>query len=443
MRTAALAALCAAATTAHAGTATTGAAATARPGATTAGATTAGPTADPAPRVAAVPRTGPTVDAVVEQAPDTILDDDQPWIRPFAAVAGGFKFESIVNRPGATNEGRVTTLALSRFGVRAGVARGISIESEFEANAGPHGASAWEGQAAMSVRNQLVRVERGRLRVDAGRITDPASLDFVSDNVQDQLLTDGFTRGSLLASGFNRGNGVLGQVAATPWLPFGLTVNAANPVSTTQSLVVGGTFPPFARFYFAPYQYVGRDAANFPADEYHFVVVTPSVLIDRDRFAFHAAMQMFQVNTDTSRTDDQNIDGYNARASVMARFLDRRLRGFANASIVQNEVVDPDDGKRLSGEVYTGTSIGGGFDVTALDHASAGAQVVLVSDRQGTHPVASQWFVNVGTTYWLSPTTAIGSRFGLYRRCAPADATGGPCVVDGERSFFVTLRTQI
>ena len=70
-----------------------------------------------------------------------------------------------------------------------------------------------------------------------------------------------------------------------PGARLGLTINAANPVSTTQSLVVGGTFPPFARFYFAPYQYVGRDAANFPADEYHFVVVTPSVLVDRDRFA--------------------------------------------------------------------------------------------------------------------------------------------------------------
>lgn len=400
------------------------------------------PAAAPPRRVAAVPRVGPTSDAVVDEAPDAILAEDQPWIRPFAAVVGGFKFETLDNAPGDTREGRFVTVALSRFGLRAGVARGITIESEFEANAGPHGSSAWEGQAAMSVRNQLVRVERGRIRVDAGRITDPASLDFVSDNVGDQLLTDGFTRASLLASGFNRGNGVLGQVAVVPGVRFGLTVNAANPVSTTQSLVVGGTFPPFARFYFAPYQYVGRDAANFPADEYHFTVVTPSFLIDKDRFAIHAALQMFQVNTDTSRSDDQNIDGFNARGSVMGRFLDRRLRAFANASIVQNEVVDPDDGQRLSGEIYTGTSIGGGFDVTALDErAGAGAQVVLVSDRQGTNPVASQLYVNVGTTYWLSPTTAIGSRFALYRRCEVR--SGDTCTVDGERSFFVTLRTSI
>ena len=105
-------------------------------------------------------------------------------------------------------------------------------------------------------------------------------------------------------------------------------------------------------------------------------------------------------------------------------------------------MVDPDDGQRLSGEVYTGTSIGGGVDVTALDdRAGAGAQVVLVSDRQGHNPVASQLYVNVGTTYWLSPTTAIGSRFALYRRCEVR--TGDTCTVDGERSFFITLRTSI
>jgi len=394
-------------------------------------------------------KTGPTVDAAVtpgtDDTPADAPADAQPWIRPFVAVVGGLEIETLVNRPGDNREGRAVTVALSRFGMRAGVAKGIYIESEFEANAGPHGSSAWEGQAALSVRNQLVRIERGRFRADAGRITDPASLDFVSDHVLDQLLTDGFTRGALLASGFNRGNGVLGQVELIPGGRLGLSVNAANPVSTTSSLVVGGTFPPFARFYFAPYQYVGRDAANFPADEYHFVMVTPSALLDRERFAVHAALQMFQVNTNTSRRDDQHIDGYNARVTAMARFLDRRLRAFGSASIVQNEVVDPDDGTRLSGELYTGTSVGGGLDVDAPPiggrRAGAGVQLSLVRDRQGARALADQLFVNVGTTYWLGETTALGARFALYRRCE--DLEGDGCTVDGERSFFMTLRTQI
>ncbi len=393
-------------------------------------------------RVAVAPTQGPTVDAAIEPAdPAAAPTGDRPWLRPFAAVVGGLEIETLVNRPGDTREGRAVTVALSRFGLRAGVAPGIYLESEMEANAGPHGASAWEGQAALSVRNQLVRIERGRYRVDAGRITDPASLDFVSDHVKDQLLTDGYTRGALLASGFNRGNGVFGQVELIPGGRVGLTVNAANPVSTTSSLVVGGTFPPFARFYFAPYQYVGRDAANFPADEYHFVMVTPSFAIDRERFAVHGALQMFQVNTDTSRRDDQKIDGFNARVTAMGRFLDGRLRGFGSASIVQNEVVDPDDGSRLSGEIYTGTSLGGGLDVNAGSRAGAGVQVALVRDRQGARALADQLFVNVGTTYWIAKETAFGARFGLYRRCE--DLEGDGCTVDGERSFFMTLRTQI
>lgn len=381
--------------------------------------------------------------AALAAAPGVAVADDatKPWIRPFAAIVGGLEIESLVNRPGDEREGRAVTVALSRFGVRAGVAPGVSLESEFEANAGPHGTSAWEGQAAMSVRNQLVRLERGRYRFDAGRITDPASLDFVSDHVGDQLLTDGYTRGALLASGFNRGNGVLGIVELIPGGRVGLSINAANPVSTTSSLVVGGTFPPFARFYFAPYQYVGRDAANFPADEYHFVMVTPSASLDYERFAVHAALQMFQVNTNTSRNDDQKIDGYNARITAMGKLAGDRVRAFGSASIVQNEVVDPDDGTRLSGELYTGTSFGGGVDVNASGKAGAGVQVTLVRDRQGMRALADQVFLNVGTTYWIAENTAFGARFGLYRRCE--DLEGDGCTVDGERSFFMTLRTQI
>ncbi|MBP6840963.1 MAG: hypothetical protein KA190_26945 [Kofleriaceae bacterium] len=400
--------------------------------------------ADPT-RVAAAPVAGPTTDAaVIEAEASSTAAPTTPWIRPFAAVVGGLEVETLDNRPGDQREDRLVTVALSRFGVRAGVAPGITVESEFEANAGPHGSSAWEGQAALSVRNQLVRVERGRLRVDAGRITDPASLDFVSDHVFDQLLTDGYTRGSLLASGFNRGNGVHGQFEVAPKIRLGLTLNAANPVSTTSSLVVGGTFPPFARFYFAPYQYVGRDAANFPADEYHFTMVTPSVMIDHDRVTLHAAIQLFQVNTDTTRSDDQHIDGYNARVSAATRLWQQRGRLFANASIVQNEVVDPDDGKRLSGDIYTGTSVGAGVDVAPWRWGGFGAQAAYLRDHQGARHLADQLFVNLGATYHLASATAIGARLALYRRCeAVEDPAATACVVDGERSFFLTLRTQI
>jgi hypothetical protein len=366
----------------------------------------------------------------------------EPTVKPYIAIVGGLQYQTIqAGSPDDHREDRGVTIALSRFGVRAQLGRGISLESEFEANAGPHGASAWEGQAALSVRNQLIRIVRNRWTVEAGRITDAASVDFYCDHVTDQLLTDGYTRGSLLASGFNRGNGVQVRWKVIPSLSVGINLNAANPVSTTSSLVVGGTFPPFSRFYFAPYQYVGRDSANFPADEYHFVMFTPSLVFDSERVQGLAAVQMFTVNTNTSSNEDQTIDGYNLRLGVAGRLASGHIRPFANFSMVQNEVVDPNDGSRLSGEIYTGFTFSFGADVNIRERDGVGVQVALVRDQQGVTSRAEQVFVNFGGTYWLGERTALGARAAMYSRCT--DAAGMGCVQEGERSLFVTLRTFI
>src|SRR6185503_17014027 len=259
----------------------------------------------------------------------------------YAALVGGIEYETLQTKEDNPAEDRAVTIALSRLGLRGNIGEHVYIESEFEVNAGPHGTSVWEGQAALQVRNQLVRLRQYDIRVDAGRITDDASLDFYSDHVADQLLTDGFTRASLLASGFNRGNGVLirYEMPQVPGLQPGITINAANPTSTTASLVVGGTFPPFSRFYFAPYQQVGRDASKFPADEYHIVVVSPSVVYRHGLVDAQAAVQFFRVNTNTSSNMDQPIDGFNVRGGAALRLLDDRVHPFANFSVVQNEVV--------------------------------------------------------------------------------------------------------
>lgn len=369
--------------------------------------------------------------------------DAKPELEPFLAVVGGLEVESVQSsRPDDQREGRAVTIALSRFGLRAALGSGVFIESEFEANAGPHGSSAWEGQAALSVRNQLVRVERGRATFEAGRITDPSSIDFTSDHVADQLLSDTFTRMTLLASGFNRGNGVQARFLARPWLTFGANINAANPTSTTSSLVVGGTFPPFARFYFAPYQYVGRDAANFPADEYHFVMVTPSVRFRTERLEAQASAQLFRVNTNTSSTADQPIDGYNFRGGIAGRLgWQGRVHPFAGASLVQNEVVDPNDGARLSGAVYTGMTMTGGADLAVHGRDGFGGQLSYLHERQGTAARADQYTLNLGGTLWIAKTTALGTRFAITTRCEAV--TVGPCVREGERSMFFTLRTSL
>jgi len=363
-------------------------------------------------------------------------------LRPYLALVGGVEYETLQTRPDDPREDRGVTLALSRFGARGDLTHGFSFESEFEVNAGPHGTSVWEGQAALQVRNQLIRWEGYQFRVDAGRVTDDSSLDYFSDHVADQLLTDGFTRAPLLASGFNRGNGLLARYEVLPGLRPGITVNAANPTSTTASLVVGGTFPPFSRFYFAPHQQVGRDASKFPADEYHIVVVTPSVLWQYGPLETQGAVQFFRVNTNTSTNMDQTIDGFNFRAGVGARFWDKRIHPFANVSLVQNEVIDPNDGTRLSGDIFTGLTFSTGLDYNYLGKNGVGAEYALVQDQQGESTRATQHFFNLGTTWWFTDNTALGARFALYSRCEDLDGMGCP-QYEGERSYFMTLRTSL
>lgn len=361
-------------------------------------------------------------------------------LEPFLAMVGGVEVETLQKLRGDDREDRLVTVAISRFGLRGKPADGIYVESEFEVNGGPHGTSVWEGQAALQVRNQLVRLVRGKLRVDAGRITDDATLDFFSEHVADQLLTDEFTRYPILASGYNRGNGVLARWKLIPGLEPGLSVSAANPVSTTASLMVGGTYPPFSRFYVASHQQVGRDASKFPADEFHIVVVTPSVTFARGPLRAQGALQVFQVNTNTSSSEDAKLDGVNARAGVAATF--RPVTVFVNGSVVQNEMVDPDQPSRLSGEVFTGYTASGGADVNWREHDGVGAQYAWVREQQGFGAVSTYHFFNVGTTHWVDPTTAVGARVASFVVCEDADGSGGSgCKSQGETSYFLTLRT--
>lgn len=359
----------------------------------------------------------------------------------FASLVGGVHLETLQMDTANQAEDRATTLALSRVGVRGKLQGGVFIESEFEVNAGPHGSSVWEGQAALQVRNQLVRFTRDRFRVDVGRLTDESSLDYFAEHVADQLLTDPYTRASLLASGFNRGQGVLARYEVIPGLKPGLSINAANPTSTTASLVLGGTFPPFSRFYFAAHQQVGRDASSLPSDEYHITIVTPSVLYSNAFVDAQIATQMFRVNTDTSSNDDENIIGYNVRGGVRLKLAGGRLRPFVNASRVVNSVVDKNDGKQLSTDPYRGYTVSAGVDVAVRGRNGVGLQYAFVRGQQGMESRSTERFFNIGATYWLSPTTSVGARGALVTQCAVSP--GEPCMNQGARSMFVTMRTLV
>ena len=360
-------------------------------------------------------------------------------IQPFVNIIGGMDVETLQTLPGDSRQDRVITLAMSRFGVAAALGGGVSLMSEFDANAGPHGTSVWEGQAALQVRRQEVKLERWGLRIEAGRIIDDSSIDYFSEHIADQLLTDVYTETPLLSSGANLGNGVLMRYAVRPGVEPGFTLNAANPTSTSSSVVVGGTFPPFSRFYFAPAEQVGRDANKYPSDEYYILVFTPSIVV-RSSFAdVQGALQLFTADTNTSTQDDQPIRGYNVRGGVGLHLFGDQLHPFINASRVTNGVLDPMNGKVIT-DTFIGTTVSGGLDWNISGKNGIGAEWAWLVDQQGSATRTTQHFINVGGTLWLGDTTAVGARFGIWTLCADQ---GMGCESQGQRSFFLTLRTSI
>jgi len=379
-----------------------------------------------------------------ERAPSDEEDEDEDWpldVRPYATIIGGIHYQDVVNRDGDDGrQDRVTTVAMTRFGLHARIHRHVSLISELDLNAGPHGTSVWEGQAALQVRDQLLRIDWGPLRVDAGRITDPASQDYFSGYVANMLLTDPLSRFSMLVSGFNRGNGVRLRVEPIEGLRVAATFNAGNPTSTTGTVQIGGTFPPFSRFYEVPSSHVGRDARGFPSDSFHVMLFSPSLRYEHDLFRVQLAVQMFSADTNTNSSEDANIRGYNVRGGAQLRLWDDRIRPFLNVSRVVNDVVDPSNTDRLLNEDYEARTISGGFDfVVHPDSGSGfGGQYARIREQQGSGTVIVRHYWNVGGTWWFFPNVGVDVRAGIYARCDNDD-----CRADGERSYWLTLRGNL
>ncbi len=369
-------------------------------------------------------------------------------IDPFVTIVGGGYYQHIDNREDLVDEreNRFTTVALSRLGLRASIGDHLSVVSEIELNAGPYGTSVWEGQAAIQVRNQLLRLDYGGLRIDAGRITDPASLDYFSAYVANTLLTDDLTRFPLLVSGFNRGNGVLARYEIFEGFKAGFTVNAGNPTSTTGTVMVGGTFPPFARFYEVAWSNVGRDARGFPTSSFHAMLISPSLTYDHEYFSIQSAFQWFDVNTNTNTTSDEHINGFNIRGGVQLKFLDGSIRPFFNASRIINETVDPTDTSIIQNEFYEAITLSGGLDfnfaftgLDVLEDLGFGLQYASVQEQQGELEVLSRHIFNTGASWWFIPGVAsLDARYGYQLVCE-----GDNCGTDEEHRAYLTLKAVL
>ena len=373
---------------------------------------------------------------------DGILDSLE--IKPFIGIVGGIKADAPLNGPDEHKEARVSAIALSRFGLKGSAGAWVSFESELMASGGTslHGSSAYEGQAALQVRNQLVRLSIDPGMIEVGRVTDEASVDYYSLHVADVFLQDTATRDPLLYSGLNMGNGVRGTFKLVEGLRVGLAFTAGNPVSNTGTLMVGGTYPPFARVYEQPYQYIGKSANNFPDDSFHMMMISPSILYSSPMFDAKAAFQGAVIDTDTTKTDDQNIRAFNVRANARLKLMKETVVPFFNAAFTKNDTVDPANVARLSADKYTGIVLGGGVDFN-YDHPFAcaytcangvGVQYTQVQYQVGGGAVTRLHYVNLGTSYWITEHIAIGARLAAW-----ISVQNGP-PDEGERSLLGTMR---
>ncbi|MBX2804184.1 MAG: hypothetical protein KTR31_41370 [Myxococcales bacterium] len=370
-----------------------------------------------------------------------------PRVSAYGAFVGGAAYEWIDRRDDDNDQrsDRVWTPALARLGIAGKLSREITVQSELEANAGPYGTSVWEGQAAIQVRNQLVRWTRDdllgdgdRFRLEVGRITDPASVNYVSRHIANLLLSDGLARTGPLLAGFNRGNGVRAEYTVADALSAGVTLNAGNPTSTTATIMIGGTFPPFGRFYEVPWSSVGRDARGFPLSTFHVVMASPSLRLHTDVVQAQVALQAFTVDTNTNSEIDEALTGTNLRAGLRLTLLEGRFVPFVNGSRIVNDVVEIDDTATLANAKYLGMTASGGMDVNIGRGHGFGAQYDLVyEEERGLAPQLNH-YVNAGVTWMATSSVFASARFALFQLCQEQDAVAR-CDVDGRRQAMLTL----
>ena len=378
--------------------------------------------------------------AVTEQAPPVEEPTKkEKWIEPFVAIAGGMRLESL-HQPDTVERGTQNpTVAVSRLGVRGGVGEHITFSSEFEAALGGplgYGASVWEGQAAIAVRDQWVRYARAGFGIAAGRIADPASFDYTSKHVADLLLTDLYTRDPLLYSGADRGNGLIGTYNINEHVQVGGTFHSTNPTGITGTLIIGGKLQPFDRPFYLASSAVGNNQNNLPDQNLHIYFGSPSVRVKFDNFEAQSEIQVYTLDTQQAIMDDQTIRGYNLRlgAKGWVEGAGGRITAFANVSRNKNEILDPVDSKYRLPDLFRSYTFSGGVDYDYQKNNGVGFQYAMVDTTEPDLHTRLH-FLNLATTYWIEDSLAIALRGSVY-----AQQISGESMTTGSRSLFLTAK---
>lgn len=361
------------------------------------------------------------------------------WIEPYGAIAGGMHLESLNQPPDVETQSQNPTVAVSRLGLRGGVGKYITFASAFEASLGGplgYGASVWEGQAAVAIRDQYLRYSRAGVSIAAGRINDPASFDFVSAHLGDLLYSDKYTRDPLLYAGADRGNGIFASYDINKYVTVAGTFHSTNPTGITGTLVIGGKLTPFDRpFYLAAAQ-VGNSQNNLPDQNLHIYFGSPSVMFHSEYLDAQAEVQMYTLDTQQAVEEDQSIRGYNLRFGVRGKLPTRigQLTPFFNVSRNKNEILDPIDSMYRLPDLFKSYTITTGVDYDYQKKNGVGFQYSLVGTSEPDHRTREHYF-NLGTTYWIEDSVALSLRGAIFTQ-----QISGEAMATGSRSLFMTAR---
>ena len=361
-------------------------------------------------------------------------------LEPVLNIAGGLRMESLQQLDGETAQPRHPTVAVSQVGVRGDLGEHIHFESVFEANiGGPRGigASVWEGQAQMSVLNQYVEYQRSGLGVAVGRITDESTLNFLSMHSLGLMGRDFYIRNFVIYSGSDAGTGIRARYRMKSGLEAGLTVHSTNPTGLTGTFLIGGELFPYDRPFSLAAAQVGRSQDTLPDPNLHVYFATPSIADRDDYIESRTALQVYQLDTQMSTTEDQPIYGFNVRAGVRLKLLESRVFPFANVSYNRNDMLDPMDATIKLDDKYRVYTLSGGLDYNFLPVVGVGVQYGQIMQREGAARVRDH-FVNVGSTYFIEEGLSVALRLGWYVRDDSAQTDQF-----GHRSVFVTGRMSL
>lgn len=342
---------------------------------------------------------------------------------------------------------RISTLALARFGLEGRPFPFLTFRSVFERNLGyslarngPVGTSVWEGTSSLQARENYIRLRYSGFDLTAGILRDPATVDFVSDNVLDSFGMDPFVRDPLLLSGFSQGQGAMLRYAHAlnegMTLTGGLSFTGGNPLTTSLAFGFGGDVSSLGTLFTAPLRAI---ANGVPGSDIHLLTITPSLTFESRPVAVRLAFQYYDVDPDATNGQDARLSGWNARATAESN-LPLGLRVFGTFAIRRNEQLAIPDVTVKKEESFEGLLFGAGIDYTAGAFSAGGVYYWHNSDLGSGNDLTLQ-YINVGLTYWLqSQHVAAGLRWA--RSMAGRDGEPEP-ILKATDNFILSLRLLI